>query len=148
MNTVVQYLPMLVGLFLAGTLILECYRLITRDMHPLRVLTAALSAAVTYAILGLFPLLPETLSVLLSVGIVLLAGAVVYATFRLLSSERPQRVAAVLSCGSAPDDMDGARTTGGRTAAQKALQAPGVLSVIGGALVYAAVLALALIAAL
>lgn len=133
MSAVMTWVPIIVGIVLLGSLLWEVYRLLTLDMHPRRMLAATLSAAASLGVLGLFSLLPAAATPLLGLVVVALAGVVVYATVRMLSPQRPQRVAR--------------QREGGRTA-QAALRPPHWLSLTVTALLYLAILALALVAAL
>lgn len=100
MTELLQYGPLLAGLLLVSSLLWEIYQLLTRDMHPVKVLTTAFSAAVTLGILGLVPLLPASMNLVLTGLLLGLAAATVYATQRLLDEKRPGRVAAVQADGS------------------------------------------------
>lgn len=61
MSTVLGLLPLLVLLFLAGTLIRAGWLLALRPLHPHRMLLLSLSSASTLAVLGLAQLLPAAL---------------------------------------------------------------------------------------
>ncbi|WP_106505820.1 hypothetical protein [Brachybacterium timonense] len=134
MSTLIGYVPVVVGLVLTASLAWDGYRLIARDMHPLRVLTTVFSAAVTLGILGLIPLLPPSLALILAALMLGLAGATVYAVLRLLDEKRPRRVAAVQAEGSKLQVA--------------ALRRPSITTVVTGALVLIALLVVALYAAL
>lgn len=61
MSTVLGLLPLLVLLFLTGTLIRAGWLLALRPLHPHRMLLLSLSSASTLAVLGLAQLLPAAL---------------------------------------------------------------------------------------
>lgn len=61
MSTVLGLLPLLVLLFLTGTLIRAGWLLALRPLHPHRMLLLSLGSASTLAVLGLAQLLPAAL---------------------------------------------------------------------------------------